>query len=82
MVREPTTIGSRFGSRLWGRLLFSLDRGDVIWSEMRSEEEMGVPGHHMKVRSCMLSETKIASAYKTKFECDPDQDAILKTPEL
>jgi hypothetical protein len=82
LVNRPTTIGSKFESRLWGRLLFSLERGDVIWSEMRSEEEFGVPGQRMAVRSCMLSETDLGRELKTKFACDPDKDEILKTPAL
>ena len=76
----PNAAGSVWVSRLWGRLLFSLERGDVVWSEMRSHEVMGVSGEKMDVRSCMVSEMKMNPEYKIKFECDPNQEAVTKTP--
>jgi hypothetical protein len=79
LVAMPTAEGARFQSRLWGRLLFSLARGDVIWSEMRSNEEMGAKTDRMAVRSCMVSEMKIG-APQIKFECNPNDDAVGKTP--
>lgn len=82
LVEKPTTIGSQFKSRLWGRLLFSLERGDVIWSEMRSEENMAIPGQRSAVRSCMISETKMTGDYKSAFACNPNQDEVTKTPKL
>lgn len=41
--------GSKFTSRLWGRVLFSLSRGDVIWSETRSREDVSYPEGRMAV---------------------------------
>ena len=80
LVAQPVAMGSRFNSRLWGRLLFSLDRGDVLWSDMRSSEEMGIKGNHMKVNSCMVSEMKLAGDWRIKFACNPDDETVTKTP--
>lgn len=80
LVAEPTALGASFASRVWGRVLFSLERGDVIWSEMRSSEDMGVKGDKISVRSCMVSEMKLADNYQIKFACDPHDDEVTKTP--
>lgn len=82
LVATPTQPGARFDSKVWGRMLFSLERGDIIWSEMRSEEEMLVKGDRTLVSSCMVSEMKLAADYKTKFECDPGPQAVEKVPSL
>jgi len=71
LVSMPTIEGGRFDSRIRGRMLFSPDRGEVIWSEMRSEEEMIVQGEKFSVVSCMASETKLGAKFKTKLECQP-----------
>jgi hypothetical protein len=71
-----------FSSRLWGRMLFSLDRGDVIWSQMRSREDMKTPGHEMKVSSCMLSEMQLNGSFQASKDCDPAEEKIVSTPRL
>ena len=58
LLAPPTTAGARFSSRVWGRLLFHPDRGEVIWSEMRSEEEMNIGPERLAVLSCIKSATK------------------------
>lgn len=78
----PTAMGAKFQSRLWGRLLFSLDRGDVIWSEMRSQEEMSVNKQRTLVTSCMVSETKIYADYKTAFKCETSDQAVQSVPKI
>ncbi len=82
LVREPTAKGARFESRVWGRMLFSIERGDVVWSEMRSQEEMGVQSDRMVVSSCMVSETKLGAKYKTEFNCEPGEKPVDKIPAL
>ena len=82
LVAVPTNEGAKFESRVWGRMLFSLERGDVLWSEMRSSEEMGVKGDKMRVTSCMVSEIKAAADYKIKFSCDPAEQAVAAVPTL
>ena len=82
LEKTATAKGSRFESKLWGRMLFSIERGDVIWSEMRSTEDMSVPGERVSITSCTVSETKIAKNFKTDFVCDPQTVAITKIPKL
>jgi hypothetical protein len=82
LVAAPTAQGAHFESRLWGRMLFSIDRGDVIWSEMRSHEEMGVQSDRMVVSSCMISETKLGAKFKTDFACDPEVRPVNQVPKL
>lgn len=77
---KPTVEGSIFESKVWGRVLFSLDRGDVLWSEMRSDEKMGVKANRVSVRSCMVSEVKGSGPYRSNFNCDPSANEVGKTP--
>ncbi len=78
----PTAVGAKFGSRIWGRMLFGLERGDVIWSEVRSEEEMATKGERILIQSCMVSEIKTAEKYKTKLNCEPGEIAVTSVPKL
>lgn len=82
LVAVPTIPGAKFESRVWGRLLFSLERGDVMWSEMRSQEEMTIPGSRTVVSSCMTSEMKAGEKFKTGFACDPKDAPVTTTPKL
>lgn len=82
LVNAPTKKDSGFKSRVWGRMLFSLDRGDVIWSEMRSTEEMNVVKERVVVSSCMVSEMKLAKDYRIKFACDPNEQAVTNVPKF
>jgi hypothetical protein len=82
LVKRPTAPGTTFTSRVWGRLLFSLERGDVLWSEMRSQEVMDLNGDKMDVTSCMVSELKVAAAYHIPFACDPTDTPVAKVPTL
>lgn len=79
---KPSTTGARFASRIWGRVLFSIERGDVIWSEVRSEEEMITQGEKVAITSCMVSETKSGTKYKTKLNCDPGSAPVAAVPQL
>ncbi len=44
-----------FNSKLWGRMWISVERGTVVWSEVRSKERMVVPRQRTDVVSCMIS---------------------------
>jgi hypothetical protein len=79
---KPNAVGARFNSRIWGRMLFSVERGDVIWSEVRSEEEMGSGNDRVLIQSCMLSETKLGSSYKTNLNCEPGEVVVKGVPQL
>lgn len=73
---------AKFESKIWGRMLFSLDRGDVIWSQTRSREEMAYGAERVSVNSCMISEMKDGANPRTKLECEPKEEAVLKVPSL
>lgn len=78
----PSSSGAAFNSKVWGRLLFSVDRGEVIWSEMRNAEDMTVRGDRVQVTSCMVSEMKLGKDYRTKLKCEPGLAAVTKVPRL
>jgi len=67
----------RFDSRVWGRLLFSMEKGDVIWSEVRSQDIFKAKGNETRVLSCMVSRTRppapaeSASTTHDKITCEP-----------
>jgi hypothetical protein len=82
LVNAPSKKDSGFNSKIWGRMLFSLDRGDVIWSEMRSIEEMNVVQERTVVTSCMVSEMKLAKDYRIKFDCDPKEQPVGAIPKF
>jgi hypothetical protein len=82
LVNAATAESARFESRVWGRLLYSPDRGDIVWSEMRSQEEMAVGADKFTVLSCMVSESKLSAKYKTKLECVPAVTPVAKVPSL
>jgi hypothetical protein len=78
----PSDPSSRFSSKLWGRLLFSLDRGDVIWSETRSREDMVHENERVAVTSCMVSELKTGKAYRLKSDCEPKEEPVTQIPSM
>lgn len=80
LALAPTVAGARFDSRVWGRVLFSLDRGDVIWSEMRSKEEMSIDKSRSLSESCMISRVKFGKV--EKLGCDPNEQPVAKVPSL
>ncbi len=82
LVNPITKKDAGFRSKLWGRMLFSVDRGDVIWSEMRSIEEMNVVKERVVVTSCMISETKLAENFRVRFECAPGEQPVKSVPSL
>ncbi len=82
LLLAPDNPGARFDSRVWGRMLFSLERGDVLWAQTRSKEEMVHSGDRVSVNSCMVSEMKAGSNFKTKLECEPKEEAVNQVPTL
>lgn len=82
LVAIPTVEGARFDSKVWGRVLYALDRGEIMWSEMRSAEDMITKGEQVKVVSCMISEVQVNNKSASKFECEPNEQPVTKTPTL
>jgi len=60
-----------FDSKIWGRLWFSIDRGDVIWSEVRSQDVFKTKQTEMRVLSCMVSKMRSPSGEKIASDCEP-----------
>lgn len=73
--------GSGFASEFWGRMLFSLDRGSVIWSEMRNREKMTAPQGQVDVLSCMSS-TLLGPSTSAKAWRPDGQKSTTCTPQL
>lgn len=72
----------RFDSRLWGRLLFSIDKGDVIWSEVRSQDLFKAKDNETRVLSCMISRMQSPGATKgEKIACEPSIKMV-QSPRL
>lgn len=66
---------NQFTSKIWGRMLMSLDRGNVLWSEMRSRELMNVPDAHTEVLSCMTATLEGYKLPKNRVgQCRPTLD--------
>lgn len=76
VVNEKFQRAVTFDSRLWGRMLFSLDRGDVIWSEIRSHEVFKAANTEMRVTSCMVSKTQPSSGQSDRPTCQPSLKAV------
>jgi len=73
---------AKFDSKIWGRMLFSLDRGDVIWSQTRSREEMSHGTERVTVNSCMISEMKDGPQLRTQLECEPKETPVTSVPNI
>jgi hypothetical protein len=82
LVLPPDSKDARFISKLWGRMLFSLERGDVIWSQTRSFEDISHSKGRVTVNSCMTSEMKIGGGYRTPHGCEPGDVPVLEVPKL
>lgn len=61
----------RFNSELSGRMLFVLEEGTVVWSEMHTKEEFVLPESHVLVTSCLSSAMVGVSYIKVKPKCQP-----------
>ncbi len=82
LVQFPVKATVRFESRVWGRVLFDIERGDILWSEIRNRENLISPDERTLVDSCMLSELKISSRYRTASDCQPEEIAVSQSPRF
>jgi hypothetical protein len=79
VAADPQRPDVRFDGRIWGRLLFNLERGDVVWSETRSQEEMVVGKERMEITSCLHSRLQGPNSKPNKldgFKCEPSAQAV------
>lgn len=83
LVVPPLGRQAFFRNRVWGRVLFGLERGDVVWSEVRSREEMQAGPEKTVSMSCMLSEMKWRRDSRPEarvgkpFACEPSEEAVV-----
>jgi hypothetical protein len=78
-VDAPTQNNVRFDGNVWGRLLFNIDTGDVVWSETRSSEDMLMGGDKIKVLSCLRSQLYSENVKPKKgdgFQCQPSAEPV------
>ncbi len=72
---------ANYQSELKGRILYSLKRGTVVWSLVKSEESMSVDSEKVSVKSCMISFLKEPKEEKPSFakeaDCDPKADIVV-----
>lgn len=74
---------AQFTSVLWGRMLIAVERGTVIWSEMRSREKMTVPNSRTDVLSCMVAELETPKGWRPRSAsqtCTPSEAPVTKIP--
>lgn len=68
-----------FNSSIWGRMLMSVEKGSVLWSEVRSRERMTLSGKGTDVLSCLVSGLEAPAdlqILKVKPVCKPTQDPV------
>jgi hypothetical protein len=82
LVVAPDAAKALFISKLWGRMLFSIERGDVIWSQTRSLEDVRHPGGRVLVNSCMTSEMRLGAEYRASRGCEPAEEAVSELPKI
>ncbi|MEK6555202.1 MAG: hypothetical protein AABZ31_08180 [Bdellovibrionota bacterium] len=65
----------RFTSRVQGRYLFILEKGSVLWSLMRSSQQLSTARENIEISNCFLSRLeepkKMKWAGVTSTTCDP-----------
>jgi hypothetical protein len=82
LVKTPDVRGAKFESRIWGRVLFSIDRGDVIWSKMLSHEIVGVEKESTDVLSCIVSRMQTPGTDTGGMDCEPAEQPVTSVPSL
>lgn len=70
----------KFTSHLWGRMIVAANRGLVLWSEIRSREQMTVAGSRTDVLSCMVSALETPRNWQVEISrgriCTPSEDPV------
>ena len=79
LLARANSPGTRFDSRVRGRALFSIARGEVRWSEMRSREEFINGAKRAVVDSCMTSRAT-TEGDAVRLKCEPGADVAITVP--
>jgi hypothetical protein len=68
----------KFISRVQGRYLFIIEKGSVLWSLMRSNQELATARENVQISNCFLSRLEEPKKFKwagvTSTTCDPTKD--------
>jgi len=75
---------TNFKSEVSGRILFSIDKGVIVWSLLNSKEAMDISDNHVEVLSCLLShltepKREIWRGVQNKH-CDPKKMEVAQVP--
>jgi len=80
----PGMIRGSLDSKVYGRLLFALKKGLIVWSEVRTDENLNTPDERVEIASCMESVIEAPSAYtwasKSKPYCTPQSEFTNELP--
>lgn len=80
----PGLIKGSLDSKVFGRLLFALKKGLIVWSEIRTDEDLSTPGEKVEIASCMESVIDTPSAYvwgaRKKPFCTPQSEFSNQLP--
>jgi hypothetical protein len=80
----PGMINGSLDSKVYGRLLFALKRGLIVWSEVRTDENLQTSEEKVQIASCMESTLDEPSAYlwagRDKPYCTPQSEFTNQLP--
>jgi hypothetical protein len=65
-VAGMTKKGTEFKSTIWGRMIVAVERGTVLWSEIRSREKMTLPDSRTEIQSCMVGALETPKEWSLK----------------
>lgn len=85
VASESRRSDSFFDGTVWGRMIFAMNRGDVVWSETRGAEDIRIGSDRMVVASCLISQIQNEKTVIRKndgFSCKPSREPVTETPAL
>ena len=67
---------TNFTSQISGRMIFSIDKGSILWSLVKSVESLNIGSTRMEVQSCLMSSLQepdedIWASKGSEVKCDP-----------
>ncbi|MGE3973972.1 MAG: hypothetical protein AB7F59_05545 [Bdellovibrionales bacterium] len=80
----PGMIRGSLESRVYGRILFAVKKGMIVWSEIRTEEKLKTAEERVEIESCMESVVELPKNYKWPYKdkpnCSPKQEFSNQIP--
>lgn len=85
-IAGAPALRGQFASQISGRMLFSIERGAVVWADVRSREVMAMQNGRVNVVSCMASALTEPSEWRwtaiQELKCEPEFVAAKKIPGI